>query len=546
VEDWRSARLCQALHVGAFLALWTAACGARTSLEVGFAEEDAAMGVSPQDARVPDAGEADTRMTSPPDADSAPSCRNACALGSRKCDATSTDILMCTMEAGGCTTWELMTVCSSNETCAASTVEDAEVDYSCACKPGYGPADGGDDGGCVLVGADVGPPRPIAPLSTSTVTSQQPVLRWERSKGLTWTGFDVSRDRIFSPANIVSSGTTIETSISFPTPLEPGVYFWRLTGGGPTASPVTGPSPVWEFLVGARSASVNTSWGTTLDLNGDGFADVIVGDTEGNGAVYVYLGGAGGLSTTPVVLTGSGGANEEFGISVASAGDVNGDGFADVVVGARDNANGSGTAYLYLGGAAGLTGTPTVLTGPDGLGVSLASAGDVNGDGYADVLVAGYDTDAVDLYLGGAAGLSTTPVRVETPGGADGLLGPSIASAGDVNGDGFGDVVIGSYGFDGNTGSVYLYLGGTGGLNAMPMVLTGPGGSDGGFGFSVAGAGDVNGDGFADVIVSAVWNTTDPVDLYFGAAAGIVTAPVAVAGPTSSCCFGGAVAGAAP
>src|SRR5204863_318808 len=137
------------------------------------------------------------------------------------------------------------------------------------------------------------------------------------------------------------------------------------------------------------------------------------------GRAYVYLGGAGGLATTPATtLTAPDGAGGRYGFSVASAGDVNGDGFADLVVGAPGVSTNTGRAYVYLGGAGGLATTPaTTLTAPDGaggdFGISVASAGDVNGDGYADLVVGAHrvstDTGRAYVYLGGASGLATTP-----------------------------------------------------------------------------------------------------------------------------------------
>ena len=93
------------------------------------------------------------------------------------------------------------------------------------------------------------------------------------------------------------------------------------------------------------------------DVNGDGFDDLVVGakgvQTE-RGRAYVYLGGQSGLSPTPVVLAGPGGVQGSFGISAASAGDVNGDGFGDLVVGAKGVEDGAGSAYVYFGSAGGI------------------------------------------------------------------------------------------------------------------------------------------------------------------------------------------------
>ena len=183
-----------------------------------------------------------------------------------------------------------------------------------------------------------------------------------------------------------------------PDPLPSGVLFWRVFGRRAGATGTTS-SATWEMTVGARSAPVVASWGTTPDVNGDGFADVLVGAIGGGygdaGRAYVYLGGPGGPSQSPATILTGDAPGRYFGGSVASAGDVNGDGFADVVVGAVGAYGGSGRVYLYLGGATGLATSPaTTITGNDGFtsnfGDSVASAGDVNGDGYADVVVGAY------------------------------------------------------------------------------------------------------------------------------------------------------------
>ena len=115
--------------------------------------------------------------------------------------------------------------------------------------------------------------------------------------------------------------------------LPAGVLFWRAYGrsGGATGTQTT---PTWEMIVGARTAPINTSWGTTLDVNGDGYADVIVG-AFGACKAYLYLGSTGGLQPSATLNcpdpTGTAGGNN-FGLPVASAGDVNGDGYADIVV----------------------------------------------------------------------------------------------------------------------------------------------------------------------------------------------------------------------
>ncbi|MBK7434211.1 MAG: FG-GAP repeat protein [Chitinophagaceae bacterium] len=178
-----------------------------------------------------------------------------------------------------------------------------------------------------------------------------------------------------------------------------------------------------------------------------------------------------------------------MGISVAAAGDVNGDGYSDVIDGAYFYSNGQsneGAAFVYHGSAAGLSLSPNNT--PDDadqfaaqFGISIASAGDVNGDGYSDVIIGAwqYDDGLVDegrafVYHGSATGLSATPNS--TPDDADQTnanFGISVASAGDVNGDGYSDVIIGAYQYDDgfvDEGRAFVYHGSATGLSASPTV----------------------------------------------------------------------------
>jgi hypothetical protein len=368
---------------------------------------------------------------------------------------------------------------------------------ACVCVPG---ASSGD-AGCVTV---IGAPRPVAPLSTSTVTARSPTLRWVLAPGTDGASVDLCADRACtSPLTFSATGS----SAVVPALLAPGVHYWRLRGSS-AGTVGTATSPVWEFFVGARAAPTDTSWGTVPDVNGDGYADVVIGyvNSGGFGDIDVYAGGAGGVSPTAATVHG---ATTGFGlwgvysVSLAGAGDVNGDGFADVVIGLMSfNSNADvGAVNVALGGPQGLASAEVnvfaeAVPGYAGARptIGVAAAGDVNGDGYADVITNGaYDKGFVSVLLGSANGLSTVPITLASPAGTTGGFAFGIAGAGDVNGDGYGDVVVTS----GGSLGVLLYLGGPGGPTGSPIAL-GTGGPP------LAGAGDVNGDGLADFLAGSV------------------------------------------
>ncbi|MBI2568222.1 MAG: FG-GAP repeat protein [Candidatus Schekmanbacteria bacterium] len=277
----------------------------------------------------------------------------------------------------------------------------------------------------------------------------------------------------------------------------------------------TGPQATedWSVESNQDSALLASSVATAGDVNGDGYADLIVGAAND---AYVFHGSATGLAATAAWTASSGQAGSSFGTSVASAGDVNGDGYVDVIVGAYTYDNGEtdeGRAYVYLGSAAGLAASPAWVTESDQstayFGYSVAGAGDVNGDGYSDVIVGAYQHDGgltdegrAFVYYGSATGLATTPAWTVDSDTANAHFGVSVAGAGDVNGDGFSDAIVGARKYNTWDGRAYVYYGSAGGLSTAPDWQQSPA-LTGHFGISVATAGDVNGDGYADVIVGA-------------------------------------------
>jgi FG-GAP-like repeat/FG-GAP repeat len=311
----------------------------------------------------------------------------------------------------------------------------------------------------------------------------------------------------------------------------------------------------------SKTGAANSDYGTVAaagDVNGDGYADVIVGasgTSSSTGAAYVYFGSSSGLSTT-VSWTGTGPvANSNYGFSLGTAGDVNADGYSDIIVGTYAVGGNAGAAYVYYGSASGpaltasWTGTGAVNSYYGG---SVASAGDVNGDGYSDIIVGapgvGGASGAVYVYYGSATGLATTAAWSKTGSGSS-IFGISVASAGDVNGDGFSDVIIGASGVPpsgGVAGSAYVYNGSASGLAATASWSFTTAATNTFYGWSVASAGDVNGDGYSDIIVGAfgTGSNAGAAYMYYGSSAGVsASASWTVTGAANSY-YGGSVASA--
>ncbi|MBN1336778.1 MAG: FG-GAP repeat protein [Deltaproteobacteria bacterium] len=270
------------------------------------------------------------------------------------------------------------------------------------------------------------------------------------------------------------------------------------------------------------------------DVNGDGFADLLVGAPAevggtGTGAAYLVHGPVVGdrhLSLADARIRGET-LEDLAGASVSGAGDVDGDGLDDILVGAsHHDAAGfsSGAAYLLYGPVEGdrsLSLADARFVGEetgDLAGYAVSGAGDVDGDGHADLLVGAPQANAGSIDSG-AAYLISTPlegdwslslasVRLAGEASRD-LAGLSVAGAGDVDADGFDDILVGAAGYDlccSDAGAAYLLYGPV--TNSLSLSL-----SDARFvgveiydnaGDGVSGAGDVNADGFADFLVGAV------------------------------------------
>ncbi len=269
--------------------------------------------------------------------------------------------------------------------------------------------------------------------------------------------------------------------------------------------------------------------GTALvDVNGDGYADIAVGNIYGDskGQVFVYFGGPEMDAIPDLVLSGTF-TGELFGFAISSAGDLNGDGYEDLVVTSPNyiplfdpEADVQGRAYIYFGG-------PTVDADPDLIletpypkvrqdfshfGNSVAPAGDLNGDGMADLIVGHMEVPNASpccfarafVYYGGNL-LDAAPDRsLRSSPFTNGLI-HSVSPAGDFNGDGYDDVAVTGYVTD-STGIIstraYLYFGGPVATpDPVPsLILVGdPSGNQ--FGRTILGGRDLNGDGHPDLLI---------------------------------------------
>ena len=255
------------------------------------------------------------------------------------------------------------------------------------------------------------------------------------------------------------------------------------------------------------------------DVNGDGFDDAIVAgwayeshEVENQeGAAWVYAGSADGLSVDAVWMYESNRPGANFGLSADAAGDVNGDGYGDIIIGAPGYkelawAGPRGAAYVFHGSPDGLSLVPDAMFIPafgqaQGFGQSVAGAGDINGDGYDDVAVGvgmhdpgdGVKRWVVFVYYGSADGLVDDPDIVVPDENAK-MNSIHVAAAGDVNGDGFADIIAGdAYYRNSETqeGAAFVYVGSPDGIDSTPIWdVRSDQPHQAWFAYRVAGAGD--------------------------------------------------------
>ena len=281
----------------------------------------------------------------------------------------------------------------------------------------------------------------------------------------------------------------------------------------------------WLYTMISGNPETDGSFGWSVsgagDVNDDNFDDVIVGAPyektnvhTADGRAYVFSGNGGGPLFT--LANPSPTAYGHFGWSVSGAGDVNNDGKDDVIVGAPGNSPGmspdhAGRAYIYSGDTGGLLRT---LMSPneeyEGLfGSSVSDIGDMNNDGYGDVIVGAHYEDGGAQHAGrayvfnGFDGACLYTLLSPNPD-INGSFGYSVSAAEDINSDGYIDVVVGAPIEDGGAsqaGRAYVFSC-NGGVCLETFISPNPE-TDGYFGNSVSGAGNVNANAYADIIVGA-------------------------------------------
>ena len=345
------------------------------------------------------------------------------------------------------------------------------------------------------------------------------------------------------------------------------VVFGKADGTAVELSAIESSSNAGGFVINGVSALDYSGFVVSGagDVNGDGLADLIIGakfddpNGEDSGASTVVFGKADGVAIELSAIeldSNSGGfvingvsAGDKSGDYVSGAGDVNGDGLADLIIGSQTdgpNGNNSGASTVVFGKA---DGTAVELSAIESSvnargfvingvatnnysGVSVSGAGDVNGDGLADLIVgADYDnpngsqSGTSTVVFGKTDGTAVELSAIESSSNAGGfaihgslgdLSGYSVSGAGDVNGDGLSDLIIGAKADDpnGNSSGASTVVFGKADGTAVELSAIGSSSNSGGFvingvsaddrsGRSVSGAGDVNGDGLADLIVGS-------------------------------------------
>jgi hypothetical protein len=292
------------------------------------------------------------------------------------------------------------------------------------------------------------------------------------------------------------------------------------------------------------------------DVNGDGFSDILIGSPTANrggreftGLFSLFVGSPAGIERPERQAIIGDSTRGFLGSSFAGACDLNLDGYSDVVIGASGSVIGLtfGFAYTFVGLSTGISiDASQSIRGEiagDNFARSLHCVGDTDGDGFNDLLAGAPESP---ILLPEAEGtvlkFAGSPMGFRSPASSRiigvssrSAFGHSVAFAGDVNADGFSDIIVGATGADpsGRTdaGTATIFLGSSSGIVAMPARVLEGQTAHAQFGFSVSSPGDVNGDGFSDVLVGAFAASpggrsgAGSVSLFLGSSTGIPAAP---------------------